>query len=266
MAVFAAAKINLALHVTGQRADGYHLIDSLVAFADLGDRLRLTPGLGMSMQVSGPFADGVPADRRNLAWRAAERAGWTGHVELEKNLPHGARLGGGSADAAAVLRLLGVEADASLGADVPVCHVARASIMSGIGDQVQPLPRPLPDLFALLVNPRIPMPTQPVFAALEHKDNGAMDVALPVWRSGAELVEWLGHQRNDLERPAIGMAPQIGTVLEELRRLPQCLLARMSGSGATCFALCPSRGDAERAAEAIAARQPDWWCAATTLS
>lgn len=263
---FAPAKINLTLHVTGQREDGYHLLDSLVAFADVGDRLWLTPGDAMALKVTGPFAEGVPTDARNLAWRAAEQAGWTGRIDLEKNLPHGAGLGGGSSDAAAVLRALDTAADADLGADVPVCHVGRASIMSGIGEQVQPLPRPLPPVFAILVNPGVPLPTPTVFAALATKDNPAMDVALPVWRSGAELIDWLADQRNDLEPPAIRLAPGIGTVLEVLRSLPQCRLARMSGSGSTCFALCVSLDDAQAAAQAIASQRPDWWCVATALS
>ena len=117
---FAPAKINLALHVTGQRADGYHLLDSLVVFADVGDRIALTPGDALSLDVTGPFAVGVPADARNLVWRAAQAAGWTGRIALEKNLPHGAGIGGGSSDAAAVLRMLGAAGAAlSLGADVP---------------------------------------------------------------------------------------------------------------------------------------------------
>lgn len=267
IAAFAPAKINLALHVTGQREDGYHRLDSLVAFADIGDRLRLIPGSEMSMEIVGPFADGVPADARNLAWRAADQAGWRGHIHLEKNLPHGAGLGSGSADAAAVLRALDADvADVLLGADVPACRVARALIMSGIGDHVQPLPRSLPPLFAVLANPRVSIPTPDVFSTLARKDNPAMDVALPVWRTGADLIEWLARQRNDLEPPAMQIAPVIGTVLETLRRLPSCQLARMSGSGATCFALLPTQDDAERAARTIAEGQPGWWCVATTLS
>jgi 4-diphosphocytidyl-2-C-methyl-D-erythritol kinase len=263
---FAPAKVNLTLHVTGQRADGYHLLDSLVVFADVGDRLWLTPESEMALDITGPFADGVPGDARNLAWRAAEWAGWTGRIRLEKNLPHGAGLGGGSADAAAVLRALGAEADARLGADVPACHVARASIMSGIGDRVQPLPRPLPPLFAVLVNPRVTVSTPEVFAALVEKDNAPMDVALPVWRSAAEFIDWLEGQRNDLETPAMRIAPEICQVLEALRRHPECQLARMSGSGATCFALCAGPEEAGAVAAAISERHPDWWCVATMLS
>lgn len=253
--------------MTGQRADGYHLLESLVAFADVGDRLWLAAAPDMSMQVSGRFAAGVPTDARNLAWRAAQQAGWTGHVQLEKNLPHGAGIGGGSADAAAVLRALNADAvDPELGADVPVCRVGRASIMSGIGEQVQPLPRPLPPIFAVLVNPGVLVPTPAVFAGLARKDNPAMDVALPVWRTGQDLVDWLQDQRNDLEAPAMQLVPAIGSVLQTLRHQQGCQLARMSGSGATCFAIFADPDEAQRAARSIQSAQPDWWCVATALN
>ena len=151
---FAPAKINLTLHVTGQRPGGYHLLDSLVLFADVGDRLWLDAGPDMSVEVFGPFAKGVPTDERNLVWAAAQLAGWSGRIQLEKNLPHGAGIGGGSSDAAAVLRALGADIDGgNLGADVPVCCCSVATRMTGIGDILGPVVE-LPELFAVLANPK----------------------------------------------------------------------------------------------------------------
>ncbi|MEL6467453.1 MAG: 4-(cytidine 5'-diphospho)-2-C-methyl-D-erythritol kinase [Pseudomonadota bacterium] len=263
---FAPAKINLTLHLTGQRDDGYHLLDSLVVFADVGDRLALTPGAALSLDVTGPFADGVPTDNRNLAWRAAELAGWTGHIEIEKALPHGAGIGGGSADAAAVLRALGSDADALvLGADVPVCGVGRAARMRGIGEVVTPVADD-PTFFAVLVNPGLHVATPEVFARLECKDHAAM-TTLPSRGAGMRAwLDWLRVQRNDLEAPAVAIAPGIARVLQGLEATPGVLLARMSGSGSTCFALYPTWSAARFAASAIAAERPDWWCVPATLS
>ncbi|WP_299043445.1 4-(cytidine 5'-diphospho)-2-C-methyl-D-erythritol kinase [uncultured Tateyamaria sp.] len=263
---FAPAKINLTLHVTGQRDDGYHLLDSFVVFADVGDRLRLTPGDALSLDVTGPFADGVPTDARNLAWRAADLAGWTGHIEIEKNLPHGAGIGGGSADAAAVLRALGAGPDAlALGADVPVCMVRRAARMGGIGDVVTPVADD-PTFFAVLVNPGLHVATPKVFARLQRKDNAGM-APLPPRHSGMRgWLDWLRAQRNDLQAPAMAIAPGIDRVLRGLEAAPGVLVTRMSGSGATCFGLFPTRSAAQFAASAIAAERPDWWCVPATLS
>ncbi|MEQ6201727.1 4-(cytidine 5'-diphospho)-2-C-methyl-D-erythritol kinase [Sulfitobacter sp. HNIBRBA2951] len=263
---FAPAKINLTLHVTGQRADGYHLLDSLVVFADVGDRLRFDPAGDLRLTVDGPFADGVPADNRNLVWKAAELAGWTGHIHLTKNLPHGGGIGGGSSDAAAVLRVLNYGADAlSLGADVPVCLQPRAARMQGIGGDVTPLHDDL-TFFAVLVNPALHVPTPAVFKTLKEKENPAMaafpaeGVALSAW------MDWLKAQRNDLEAPAIAAAPQIADVLTALRGTPDVMLARMSGSGSTCFGLYPTAQTARAAAAALAAEYPQWWCVETVLS
>ena len=268
---FAPAKINLTLHVTGRRADGYHLLDSLVAFADTGDCLRLEAGPGLSLDVSGPFAKGVPADERNLVWKAAAAAGWSGHISLDKQLPHGAGIGGGSSDAAAFLTAaagqgasIAQDLPLSLGADVPVCMAARASRMQGIGERVTPAE--LPELHALLVNPGAHVPTGPVFAALASRSNPPMPEDLPVFISAEDCAAWLAEQRNDLEPPAIGVAPEIGRVLSDLRGSRQALLARMSGSGATCFALYPTKKAAHMAAYEIGAEHPHWWCRAVTLS
>jgi len=263
---FAPAKINLTLHVTGQRDDSYHLLDSLVVFADVGDRLILSPGPSLSMDVVGPFAKDVPTDARNLAWRAAALAGWTGHIHLEKNLPHGAGIGGGSADAAAVLRAVGADVDAlALGADVPVCRVGRAARMGGIGEVVAPLADD-PTFFAVLVNPGLHVATPDVFGQLRMKDNAPMT---PFPSRGASMrawLEWLRAQRNDLQEAAIATAPGIARVLQGLEATPGVLLARMSGSGATCFALYPTRSAAHLAASAISAERPDWWCVPATFS
>jgi 4-diphosphocytidyl-2-C-methyl-D-erythritol kinase len=263
---FAPAKINLTLHVTGQRADGYHLLDSLVVFANVGDWVWFDPADGMSLEVSGPFADGVPTDGRNLVCKAAALAGQTGHIRLEKNLPHGAGIGGGSSDASALLSALGsTDTGLSLGADVPVCRLGQAARMSGIGDVVAPITA-LPELFAVLVNPAVLVPTPEVFKALESKNNNPMPDVLPKFSSAAELINWLASQRNDLESAAIKCAPQIAGVLDVLRAQPDQKLVRMSGSGATCFALFETADRAELAARNVHANHPDWWVVDCVLS
>ena len=268
--VFAPAKINLTLHVTGRRADGYHLLDSLVALANVGDRLRLTSGADLSLSVTGLFARGVPEDGRNLVWRAADGAGWRGQIDLEKNLPHGAGIGGGSSDAAALLTALqgqGVpvppDFPLSLGADVPVCMAARAARMQGIGEEITPVL--LPKLPALLVNPGVEVPTGAVFSALEERENTAMPADMPLFDGVEDCAEWLAAQRNDLEPAALTVAPLIERALWDLRSSRDALMARMSGSGATCFALYPSLKAAHFAAYEIGAEHPDWWCVATEL-
>lgn len=253
---FAPAKINLTLHVTGQRADGYHLLDSLVVFADVGDRLVYEPGPEMSLTVGGPFAEGVPVDRRNLVWRAAEACGWTGHIRLEKNLPHGAGIGGGSADAAAVLRDLGGSRDAALalGADVPVCLSQAPQRMQGIGEVLSDVPG-VPALDLVLVNPGGHVPTPQVFQALVRKDNPGMG-DIPVFSGRADFLTWLSRQRNDLEAPALACAPGISMAMAALAGAD---LVLMSGSGATCFGVFADRDKAARAAGRIATERPEWW-------
>lgn len=260
---FAPAKINLTLHVVGQRADGYHLLDSVVAFADLGDVLRLEPGPQMGLHVTGPHAVGVPLDRTNLVWRAAQAAGWTGAIHLEKNLPHGAGIGGGSSDAAAVLRALDSDIDPLLlGADVPVCMAARAARMQGIGEEVSLLDNG-PRFAAVLVNPGVHVATPDVFKALQTKTHPPM---APLPSKAFDWAAWLSEQRNDLEAPAVAQTPIIGEVLKALRSTDDIVLGRMSGSGATCFGLYPTPDQARVAATSVAERHPDWWCRATTLS
>ncbi|CTQ32297.1 4-(cytidine 5'-diphospho)-2-C-methyl-D-erythritol kinase [Jannaschia rubra] len=255
---FAPAKVNLTLHVTGRRRDGYHLLDSLVAFADVVD--VLTVERGDALTVCGPFADGVPTDDRNLIRRALRLAGTPRAVMLEKNLPHPAGLGGGSSDAAAVLRLVGACPDPaallSLGADVPVCMTPRAQRMRGIGEILSPVP--MPPLHAVLINPGVALPTGRVFAGLATTDNRPMD-ALP---DAGPTLDWLARQRNDLEPPARQIAPVIGDVLSALREAGADI-ARMSGSGATCFGLWPSRALADKAAHELTLS--GWWVRACTL-
>ena len=268
---FAPAKINLTLHVTGQREDGYHLLDSLVVFADIGDRITVMPSGTLSLFVTGPMAAGVPVDGRNLVLKAAQMMGVGAEIHLEKHLPAAAGIGGGSSDAAATLRALvemtgrGVPRDVlALGADVPVCMLARAARMAGIGEIALPVVG-LPDLFAVLVNPRVAISTPEVFKRLACKDNARMGPTPTQWDGAAGLCDWLAHQRNDLQAPAVALEPVIGRVLDALSLLPGCLLSRMSGSGATCYALFGNRDEAEGAAGVMRAAHGDWWVRAAQL-
>lgn len=260
---FAPAKINLTLHVTGRRLDGYHLLDSLVAFADIGDRVIVRRAPDLSLRVTGPMAAGVPADGRNLVLKAARLAGvGDAAIVLDKHLPAASGIGGGSSDAAATLRALGQSHGASaadplaLGADVPVCLAARTARMRGIGEAVTPVPG-IPPLPCVLVNPGVSLSTPQVFAALDRTDGAAMP-RIPGFADAPACIRWLAGQRNDLEAPARRLAPAIGETLAALRQ-GGAALARMSGSGATCFGLFAERGAADRAAAAIAPARPGWW-------
>jgi 4-diphosphocytidyl-2-C-methyl-D-erythritol kinase len=284
--VFAPAKINLTLHVTGRRTDGYHLLDSLVTFADVGDELFVAPGRGgLTLTVRGPEAGGVPADATNLALRAAAilSAGQGAALDLVKNLPAASGIGGGSADAAAALRAmmalkgigrsaletkaadLGARADdiLALGADVPMCLFPRPLRARGIGERVDAAV--LPTVAAVLANPRLPVPTPEVFRALDRRDNAPMPEVLPDFADAQALAAWLGGQRNDLEGAAIRVQPVVATVLAAIGVTRGCLVARMSGSGATCFGLYADPADAAQAAARIRAERPGWWVAETML-
>jgi 4-diphosphocytidyl-2-C-methyl-D-erythritol kinase len=276
---FAHAKINLALHITGQRDDGYHLLDSLVVFAGIGDGLRATRADALGLTIDGPFAADVPAGEDNLVLRAARLAAGDMGVALHltKRLPAASGIGGGSADAAAAIRAVlrlrmmagtisPMSAEdsaqiAALGADVPVCLASHPARMRGIGEQLDWL-APLPEVHVVLANPGIEVPTPAVFRALAQKENAPLPDDLPQWRDAADLAEWLKDQRNDLEAPARELAPQIGQVIAALGGLPNALFARMSGSGATCFALFAKEDQALDAAEALGADHPEWWVAA----
>jgi 4-diphosphocytidyl-2-C-methyl-D-erythritol kinase len=273
--VFAPAKINLTLHVTGRRPDGYHLLDSLVAFADVGDMIRAAPADELSLTISGPHGSGLAADETNLVLRAARLfgPGRGAALELWKALPVASGIGGGSADAAATLRALaqlwgvalpGPEQVLRLGADVPVCLTGRPARMTGVGEVVDVLDDPLPEAALVLVNPGVSLPTPAVFAALDRRDNTPMP-PLPRFRDAADLVRYLSTTRNDLEPTATRLAPVIGTVRAALSAQAGCLLSRMSGSGATCFGLFFSLDEAHHAASSIKSAYPAWWTAAAWL-
>ena len=269
VSAFAPAKVNLTLHVTGRRPDGYHLLDSLVVFASVGDRIDLSPADGLTLSVDGPEAEAAPRGPENSVLRAAAHVGARVNIALWKVLPAQAGLGGGSADAAATLRALAyatgravdcaeVAGAEALGADVPVCLRGLPARMSGIGEVLAGVP-PLPPAWLVLVNPRVPVSTPAAFAALARRANAPMPPGLPRWTSAADLAGWLSAQRNDLQPAASRLAPAIGRALAALRQTAGCHLARMSGSGATCFGLFADRRVAEAAAARLRAHRPDWW-------
>lgn len=268
---FACAKVNLTLHVTGQRADGYHLLDSLVVFADIGDEITVSADEHLTLTIDGPQAAGLAADGSNLVLRAAQLLDHdrTAAIRLTKNLPIASGIGGGSADAAAALRALarfwdvplpGLAEVATLGADVPACLSSQPLRLRGVGDELSPLP-PLPHLDIVLVNPGVAVSTPQIFSRLRAKTNAPMAATLPDWPDAAAFCDWLATQRNDMLVPAAQLTPQITDVLTQLRRIG-CLFAGMSGSGATCFGLFLNDGHSAKAAMAeLSAAQPGWWCA-----
>lgn len=271
LTAFAPAKVNLHLHVVGRRADGYHLLDSLVVFAGVGDRLSVSPAAGFTLSITGPFAAGLESEPDNLVLRAGRALAATagiepsGHLVLEKNLPVASGIGGGSADAAAALRLLsrfwGISPDLdalgpTLGADVPVCLAGKPSLMSGIGEILSPAP-PLPGLGIVLVNPGVAVSTPAVFRSRSGAFASPARFPDAGWADAESLARSLNGTTNDLEAPARALAPAIIETVGTLAGIPGCWLARMSGSGATCFGLFASQADAERAAAAIV--RPEWW-------
>lgn len=271
--VFARAKINLALHVTGRRADGYHLLDSLVAFAEVGDRITVSEAATLTLHLTGHHAAQL-STTDNLCLRAARtlHPSRGARITLEKNLPVAAGIGGGSADAAATLQALALlwslplpaaETILTLGADVPVCLAGHPARMQGIGETITPIT--LPAAWLVLVNPGIPLATAAVFAALPHRTNPALP-AVPQFPDVAALAGYLHARRNDLEAPATVLAPVIGAILANLTRQPGCRIARMSGSGATCFGLFANQAKAESAAFAVNRANPGWWVAACALA
>lgn len=266
---FAPAKVNLYLRVTGRRADGFHLLDSLAVFAGVGDRVSALRSRRLILALDGPEAGELAAEADNLVLRAARAlaaaAGCPSGamLRLEKRLPVASGIGGGSADAAAALRVLaglwGVQADlgaiaATLGADVPVCVAGRPARMQGVGEVLSPVPT-LPHCGFLLANPRLPLATPAVFRA---RSGGFSEPAsFPAgWADAEALAEWLRPLGNDLQAAAISLCPEVAEVLAAISTQSACLLARMSGSGATCFGLFPSPAEAEAAAAALPA---GWW-------
>jgi 4-diphosphocytidyl-2-C-methyl-D-erythritol kinase len=278
------AKVNLTLRIVGRRPDGYHEIESLVAFAAVADVLSLTPGPVLALTVSGPTAAACGSVRDNLVLKAAHafaaQIEWQklGRFALSKRLPVAAGLGGGSSDAAAALRLLArinrvagndprlMQAARATGADVPVCLDPRPRLMCGIGEILSE-PLDLPRLPAILVNPGVAVATSDVFAALQRE---TVSLSAPIPSSRLALIETLvpalAESRNDLERPAIKLHPVIADVLAELRSLPACRVARMSGSGATCFGLFATSASAAAAARRLGQKHPSWWVRATMLA
>ena len=270
---FAPAKINLCLHVTGRRADGYHLLDSMVVFAGVGDRVSATLEGPPSLTVEGPMAAGLSGEGDNLVLRAGRAIGVSARIVLEKHLPVSSGIGGGSADAAATLRLLSrlsgrplpeAAAVLALGADVPVCLAGRPVRMTGIGEGLAPLPA-LPEVWLVLANPGVAVSTPAIFRALARADNAPLPRDLPRLKTAAELAAFLTMQRNDLEPPAITLEPVIARVKAALTAQTGCLMARMSGSGATCFGLFADPLSAHAAARAIRAAEPGWWVADAPL-
>jgi 4-diphosphocytidyl-2-C-methyl-D-erythritol kinase len=278
ISVQAPAKVNLALHVTGRRADGYHEIETLAVFATVADRLTAREAAATGLSVSGPFAAALSGEPGNLVLRAEEalRAEIGSPVpgiafHLRKNLPVASGIGGGSADAAAALIALkaiwNLPADCDLGAiagmlgaDVPMCLASAPLLARGAGERIErvAMARTLP---CVLVNPGIAVSTRDVFSALVRRDNPPME-NLP---AGGPDIDWLRRQRNDLEAPAMTLCPQIGTVIGVLEARAGNRLARMSGSGATCFGLFATIAEAEAAAAEIRSIEPLWWCVATEL-
>lgn len=265
----ALAKINLSLHVTGRRADGYHLLDSLVVFADCGERVRAEMHEGPAdLRVTGPLAEGVPEDDTNLVLKAASLIKPLPRVSfhLHKTLPMEAGIGGGSSDAAAALRALTKLTGAdlpplakisALGADIPVCLMSKPQRVRGAGEHLAAITT-LPDFFLLLVNPGVALPTGKVFGSMSRRRNAPMEPVFPKWEGLSEFADWLRTQRNDMEDTACAIAPEIHQVLSAISAQPGCLMARMSGSGATCFGIFESRFPAEAGASALS-QNPGWW-------
>ena len=280
----APAKVNLALHVTRRREDGYHDLESLIVFADISDDLTAEPAGEDSLSISGPFGRALGTGPTNLVLRAtaAFRARWPGlapaglAMHLTKNLPVAAGIGGGSADAAAALRLMAglapepvpfnelADLAAALGADVPACLLSRPLVARGVGEILAPLPE-FPALHIVLVNPMVPVVTADVFRRLRAHDNYPLP-ALPVpMTRPAQLGLWLAETRNDLQPPAVKLVPEIGHLIEEIAETAGCMLARMSGSGATVFGLFGAEGQAHEAASQVRKSHPDYWVAAAPV-
>jgi 4-diphosphocytidyl-2-C-methyl-D-erythritol kinase len=283
IAVLAPAKVNLYLHVLGRRLDGYHILDSLVVFARCGDRIEVAAADALRLTIEGPFASDIPTGDDNLVLRAAralaDEVGRKANVaiRLTKSLPVASGIGGGSSDAAATLRALlrlwRIDIDdgrlrrlaLALGADVPMCLDPRPAFVGGIGERIEPAPR-LPPCALVLINPRVGLPTAQVFAlrAGPFSQSARFDGARPA--DARALVALLAERRNDLAAAAMAIAPEVARVLDALAATPGVMLARMSGSGATCFGLCETQASAAAAARDLATRHPEWWIEAAAVA
>jgi len=276
VSVFAPAKINLTLHVTGQRSDGYHKLDSFVVFPLIGDHVHVSQSDRLNLKITGKQATTLSPDADNLVLRAARLLDPKGcaDIVLEKRLPIAAGIGGGSADAAATLHALdklwgsaspSISDMMKLGADVPVCHHGGSARMRGAGEELTPLAK-MPDYMGiLLVNPGVEVHTPEVFHGLNTRSNAPMPAQIPEFETAPDLCNWLKLQRNDLEESAIKIAPVIQTVLDDIEK-SDCLIARMSGSGATCFGLYETQYEAKAALKSIQSDQPNWWAVSSGFS
>ena len=280
----APAKINLALHIIGRRENGYHDLESLIVFADISDDIEARIADKDSLVISGPFGTALSAEPNNLVLRAvaAFRARWPDlsppglALHLVKNLPVAAGIGGGSADAAAALRIMAelatasvplgelVDLAAGLGADVPACLLSRPLVARGVGEILAPLPE-FPALYMTLVNPGVGVATADVFRRLRAHDNYPLPSLPEPLTRPAQLGLWLAETRNDLQPPAIKLVPEIGVLIEEMAESPGCMLSRMSGSGATMFGLFGSEGQAHEAASQMRRLHPDYWVGTAPL-
>jgi 4-diphosphocytidyl-2-C-methyl-D-erythritol kinase len=273
--ITAHAKVNLALHVVGQRANGYHELQSLVCLTEFGDQIQLSPEIDFTFKVTGPYSLGIPLDDSNLVVQAAKfmaqkhSRSLDCKIVLEKNLPIASGIGGGSSDAAAVVKALSQywsvpvpneDELMAMGADIPVCMTTGLTLMEGAGEKIMHL-SDAPNWGLLLINPNVGVSTPAVFNALSNKNNPPMHNVI----EKCVDVAWLWHQRNDLELPSMAIVPEVSAVIDVLSSTPHCQVARMSGSGATCFGIFTSIAEASTAAESIQYAHPNWWVVATKL-
>ncbi len=265
---FARAKVNLCLHVTGRRGDGMHLLDSIVVFPHVGDVLEVSEAEGLTLEINGPFGGGLDAGDSNLVMKAARMLGEQGAaLRLTKNLPVASGIGGGSADAAACIRLLSkmwsvdvpsLESLTKLGADVSVCMAQVPTRMSGIGEELVALPA-MPKFWIVLANAGQGVETGAVFKAMKSRDNDGLSNLPEIFPTVENLFSYLRSQRNDMQTSAVEICPVIADVLGAIKVTQNCALSRMSGSGGTCFGLYASAADAVKATNEIRANHPDWW-------
>tara|TARA_B100000902_G_scaffold331870_1_gene329489 strand:+ start:1120 stop:1953 length:834 start_codon:yes stop_codon:yes gene_type:complete len=272
---FAPAKINLSLHVVGQKSNGYHLLDSIVSFANIGDNIRIAPKRLGTLQVTGPFAKDLPVSAQNLVLKATSLFGniKPSQITLEKNIPVTSGIGGGSADAAATVRLLSklyqkpeppIEKLVSLGADVPVCMQRGIVRMMGVGEEIINL-SPAPKVGILLVNPRKALSTAEVFNAVKEKNNSGVNLQGFIEKKLTSWFDWINSMRNDLTASAIDLIPEIRFILDKLITCDGARVVRMSGSGATCFALFEDFDLLQDAKNKISKECPSFWCEAGRL-